>query len=97
MLTACAGQAPVTRPESSEAAPSQQASSITYEESSQEASSNKTPTEEDYARAAAERIQSITINDLTTTDMLERLKKMGITISVENIKQLDKINLSFTL
>ena len=97
LLTACAGQVPVTQPESSEAAPSQQVSSIAYEESSQEASSNKAPTEEDYARAAAERIQSITINDLTTAYMLERLKKMGITVSVENIKQLDKINLSFNL
>lgn len=83
MLTACADQVPVTQPDSSEAASSQVSSVV--------------PIEEGYTKFINGALQGITINDLTTANMLERLKKMGITASVENIKKLDKINLSFDL
>ncbi len=96
LLTGCVSQTPVSQSDGSEAA-SSQGSSVVYEEESNASSSMQNPNEEVYTRAAAERIQAITINDLTTADMLRRLEKMGIDVSVENIKPMDATNLRFDL
>lgn len=76
MLAACSGQEPVLPAEESQSSSILEASAVSGEE---------------LTNKAIERIQERVINNLTTEDMLVRLKNRGITVSIENLKKRDNI------